>query len=66
MARRDRYALTGRGRAKVALAAVAVTDCGMKEALLARIKAMEKDAPTVTDRPISTGKEPSAREGKDA
>ena len=45
-----------------ALAAVAVTDPGMGEALLSRIGGA-KDA---TDTPISTGKEPSAREGKDA
>lgn len=46
-----------------ALAAVAVTDGGMANALLSRIEAMDD---TAADTPISTGKEPSAREGKDA
>ena len=44
------------------IAAVAVTDSGMGEALLSRIEAMEK---ATAPRPNSTGKEPSAREGKD-
>lgn len=44
-----------------AVAALAVTDPGMAAALLSRIDAAEQ-----TEAPISTGKEPSAREGKDA
>ena len=46
-----------------ALAAVAVTDSGMGKALLSRIEAMEKSD---AECPISTGKEPSREEGKDA
>ena len=46
-----------------ALAAVAVTESGMGEALLSRIKAMEN---ATAECPISTGKEPSNEEGKDA
>ena len=46
-----------------ALAAVAITDEGMATALLSRIEAMEQSD---AECPISTGKEPSREEGKDA